>query len=252
MSCNRLLKNAHQRNIKSYRGFFLALLLVMGTATEALPEKGDTVDVARFLTGDMKKGVPPGWELEKISGTPFICLIKSDPEKNGDPFHLSMKSDQSSFGIKKAVTVNLKEYPFLNWKWMASKLPQGGDARKAGTDDQAIQIYIAFPSTGFPAKFNMPVIGYIWDNEAPRDWTGRCQQFGGGKVRYMVLRNRTDKLGEWYAEKRNVYQDYRKLFKDLKDGEPTGPVQGISLFINSQHTRSTAEGSIGEIYFSRQ
>jgi hypothetical protein len=242
---------------KNILGFFLALLVFMGigmgTATEALPEKDDTVDVARFLTGDMKKGVPAGWELEKVSGTPFICLLKSDPGKTGDPFHLNMKSDpRSSFGIKKAITVNLKEYPFLNWKWMASRLPQGGDARKAGTDDQAIQIYIAFPAIGFPAKFNMPVIGYIWDNEAPRDWSGRCQQFGGGKVRYITMRNKSDGLREWYTEKRNVYQDYRKLFKDLNDGEPTGPVQGVSLFINSQHTRSTAEGSVGDVYFSRQ
>ncbi len=236
---------------KNILGFYLALLsggIVAAATTEALPDKGDTVEVVRFLSAEMKKGVPPGWELDKKSGTPVLGL-----EKNGDSFQLNMKSDpQSSFGIKKAITVNVKEYPFLNWKWMASRLPQGGDVRKAETDDQAIQIYIAFPATGFPARLNTSVIGYIWDNEAPRDWMGRSPQFGGGKLRYVVLRNRTDKIGEWYSEKRNVYQDYRKLFRDMKEGEPTGPVQGVSLYINSQHTRSTAESSVGDIYFSRQ
>jgi hypothetical protein len=164
-----------------------------------------------------------------------------------------MKSDsQSSFGVKKVINVNIKGYPFLNWRWMVSKLPRGGDVRNTETDDQAIQIYIAFPATGFPATLNTPVIGYIWDNEAPREWTGRSPQFGGGRLRYVVLRNRMDKLGEWTSEKRNIYQDYRKLFPDVKNGEPTGTAQGISLYINSQHTRSTAESSIGDIYFSRQ
>ncbi len=234
---------------KNILGFVLGLIIV-GMAAAALSDTGDRIDVAQFLTGDLKKGVPAGWELVKIAGTPFFCMTKNDSETSGVPFHLSMKSDsRSSFGIKKSVTVNLKEYPFLNWRWMASKLPQGGDARKAETDDQAIQLYVAFPATGFPAKLNIPAIGYLWDNEAPKDWSGRCPQFGAGKVRYMVLRNKTDKLGEWYTEKRNVYQDYLKLFKK---NEPPGPVQGISLFINSQHTGSAAEGSVGEVYFSRQ
>ncbi|MBI4632424.1 MAG: DUF3047 domain-containing protein [Deltaproteobacteria bacterium] len=233
---------------KSILVLFLAPLFLAGTAAVALPEKGDTVDVARFLSGDMKNGVPAGWKLEKKSGTPVIGL-----EKEGNAFHLNMKSDpQSSFGIKKAISVNVKEYPFLNWKWMVSRLPRGGDVRKAETDDQAIQIYIAFYATGFPAKFHTPVIGYVWDNEAPRDWTGRSRQFGGSNLRYIVLKNKTDKIGEWYNEKRDIYQDYRKLFKDMKNGEPAGPAEGISLYINSQHTRSTAESNIADVYFSRQ
>jgi hypothetical protein len=133
-----------------------------------------------------------------------------------------------------------------------SKLPPGGDVRKSETDDQAAQIYLAFPAKGFPAKLNTPVIGYIWDNEAPKEWTGRSPQLGGGKMRYVVVRNRIDKLGSWYAEKRNIYHDYQKLFRDLQGGEPTGPTQGISLYINSQHTRSAAECYIGDIFFSRQ
>jgi hypothetical protein len=75
---------------------------------------------------------------------------------------------------------------------------------------------------------------------------------GGGKMRYVVVKNKIDKLGHWYAEKRNIYQDYQKLFRDFQGGEPTGPTQGVSLYINSQHTRSTAECFIGDIFFSRQ
>jgi hypothetical protein len=67
-----------------------------------------------------------------------------------------------------------------------------------------------------------------------------------------VVMNKSDKLDHWYAEKRNIYLDYQKLFRDLQGGEPAGPTQGISLYINSQHTKSAAECYIGDIFFSRQ
>jgi hypothetical protein len=225
--------------------FFLVLLSIF--PREAPAEVKETVIAVGFSTGDTPKGVPAGWELDRKTGR-----VRLNLEKDGEGYYLNMVSDQASFGIKRAIKLNIREYPYLNWTWKVSKLPPGGDVRKSETDDQAAQIYLAFPAKGFPAKLNTPIIGYIWDNEAPKEWTGRSPQLGGGKMRYVVVRNRIDKLGLWYAEKRNIYEDYQKLFRDFQGGEPTGPTQGISLYINSQHTKSAAECSIGDIFFSRQ
>ena len=234
MGCKRLLS-----------AYCLIFLLIFPLAAPA--EINQTVIAVGFSGSDTQKGVPSGWELDRKTGTATLRLIK-----DGESYCLNMVSDQSSFGIKKAVKLNIREYLYLNWTWKVSKLPPGGDVRKSETDDQAAQIYLAFPAKGFPAKLNTPVIGYIWDNEAPKEWTGRSPQLGGGKMRYVVVRNKIDKLGRWYAEKRNIYHDYQKLFRDLQGGEPTGPMQGISLYINSQHTRSAAECYIGDIFFSHQ
>ena len=206
---------------------------------------GDTVPATPFASPELVKGTPPGWVLDKIAGTPDLCL-----EKEGEGFALRLASDHNtSFGIKRELRVDLRQYPFLNWRWKASRLPKGGDVRKKKTDDQALQFYIAFPSTGFPAKLNTPVVGYIWDNEAPSGWTGRSDQLGGGKLRYAVVRNKADRLGEWHWEKRNLYQDSRKLLGDLKG---VGTVtQGIAFYINSQNTKSEAEGWIADVFFSR-
>ncbi len=223
------------------------LMSALGQAeTQAIAREG--IIPLGFSHFDAKKGVPFGWELDRKSGKPVL-----QPEKDEAGLCLTMISDdQSSFGINRPVKVNVKEYPFLNWKWKAGKLPLGADIRKAEKDDQAAQIYVAFTATGLPARLNTPVLGYIWDNEVPKGWTGRSPQFGAGKFRYIVIRNKTDKLGEWYTEKRNLYRDYQKMFKDMQGGEPAGPIQGISLYINSQHTRSSAESCIGNIYLSRQ
>ncbi|GAI98805.1 unnamed protein product, partial [marine sediment metagenome] len=59
-----------------------------------------------------------------------------------------------------------------------------------------------------------------------------------------------DKLDKWYEEKRNVSEDYKKLFPDIKGGK-LRDVEGISFYINSQHTKSEGEGYIYDVYFSR-
>jgi outer membrane protein OmpA-like peptidoglycan-associated protein len=128
----------------------------------------------------------------------------------------------------------------------------GGDVRRKSADDQALQVYVAFKETGFPAMLNTPVIGYIWDNEAPKGWSGRSTQVGGDKMRYIVLRNKTDRIGQWYTERRNIYEDYKRLFGDINGGEPLGVTTGLQIHINTQRTKTPAEGLIGDIFFTNE
>jgi len=53
----------------------------------------------------------------------------------------------------------------------------------------------------------------------------------------------------WYTEKRNVYEDYRMLFRDIRNGEPP-EIIGIVLYINSQRTQTSAEALIHDVFFS--
>ncbi|MFB3926060.1 MAG: DUF3047 domain-containing protein [Syntrophales bacterium] len=230
-----------------YLVYLPIMLLVTWMLAKVLPAAQDIIPVAKFTSAKMHKGLPAGWELDKKCGTPFISL-----DKAGDSYCLHLFSDNhSSFGIKKALSVDIRQYPYLIWDWAVTRLPTNGDVRNADRDDQAVQIYIAFPATGWPKKLNTPILGYVWDNEAPKNWMGRSRQSGGGKLRYIVLRNSADKLNQWHPEKRNVYEDYKRLFADINNGEPTGPIQGVELYINSQHTGSTAESFICDMYFSR-
>lgn len=208
------------------------------------PEAQDRIVVARFSA--VQNGAPAGWVVDLKKGSDNFSV-----ERDGTELVLHMVSKNNSFGLKKEAHINIREYPYLNWRWKAVRMPPGGDVRSAKTDDQAIQLYIAFPALGWPAALNSPVIGYVWDNESPRGYFGRCKQIGGDKLRYLVLRNKSDKLGEWQAEKRNVYQDYKTMFKDIKNGEPDAVTHGLQIHINSQHTGTEAESYIGEIYFSK-
>ena len=218
-----------------------------GWVTPVKPADKDIVLVAGFDSAQMEKSAPTGWLLDRKRGTPFLTL-----EKGSESYCLHMRSNnESSFGVKRGIKVDIKEYPYLNWRWRVDRLPDGGDVRKTETDDQAVQIYVAFTPTGFPAALNTTVLGYIWDNEAPKGWTGRSEQIGGGKLKYVVVRNKTDQLGQWYTEKRNLYEDYRNLLKDSKGDETLELTHGVQFHINSQNTRSAAESYICEVYFSK-
>lgn len=226
--------------------FLVSLILSVGYAA-VCPASPGIIPVAKFQTSALHGGIPEGWSLEKKTGRPVISM-----EKDNDAFYVHLVSGgNSSFGLRKEARVDVKRYPILSWRWKATKLPKGGDVRKSSTDDQALQIYVAFKESGL-LGMNTPVIGYIWDNDAPKGWTGRSPQTGGDKLRYIVLRNKTDNVGQWYTERRNIYQDYKRLFADVNGGEPQSTTTGLQIYINSQRTKSPAEGMVGEIYFSNE
>jgi len=224
---------------------FVVLCFILAIGGNTYAGEVQIIPIAGFDSETLKEGSPEGWDLEKSKGVADLGL-----EKEGDKFALYLKSDpSSSFGIKREITVDPEDYPFLNWKWKALRLPVGGDVRSKDKDDQVLQIYVAFKATGWPAKLNTPVIGYIWDNEAPKDTVTKSPQTFADKVRYIVLRDKNDDLNEWYSEKRNVAEDYAKLFSDIDDGK-VRKIEGISIYINSQHTKSEAKSAIYDIFFS--
>jgi len=203
-----------------------------------VPAKADNdrLIIESFSRGVDEKGIPLGWELKEKEGSPIIKLEKED-----NLYALHLISGQGSFGLTKKINIDIKEYPYINFRWKVVELPQNGDFRKKETDDQAAQIYIAFGTFRLTAK----IVGYLWDNKAPKLTTGVSPAWS--KTRLIVLESGPKKIGKWVFEKRNIYDDYKELFEK----EPSG-AKLISLYINSQHTKSRAESYFGEIYFSKK
>ena len=195
--------------------------------------------VDRFSTGLNADGIPAGWILEKHPDSGSKITV----EEEKDNHFLSLLSVGDGFGVRKDISFKIQEYPYLSWRWKVSKLPKGGDIRKRETDDQAGQIYVMFPKV--PAIFNTLAVGYIWDNQAPVGLYGTSTAYN--KMRYVVLESGSAKLGQWASETRNVYEDFKRLFR----GEPP-TVGGVLLYINSQHTKSSAECFYADIFFSSQ
>jgi hypothetical protein len=212
------------------------LFLWVRIAEVVAGDKGILV-VDSFSQGAKAGGTPNGWAQEKTPGSSSKIAIEGEKENH----YLHLLSVGDAFGLRKDISFDIRKYPYLSWQWKVSKLPQGGDIRKRETDDQAGQVYVLFPK--WPNKVNTRSVGYIWDCLAPVGLSGTSTAYR--KMKYVVLESGAAKLNEWVSERRNVYEDYKNLFQETP---PT--VGGLLLYINSQHTRSSAECFYANIFFS--
>ena len=194
--------------------------------------------VDKFSTEKSTEGLPVGWKLDLKSGEPEIAV----EELKGNYF-VHFKSDKASFGLRKDFNLDSRQYPILNWQWKVTRLPEKGNFLNKKTDDQAAQVYVLFPR--FPAKLNTEVVGYLWESH-PKNKGLEGESPAWSKSKVIILEAGTEKLNQWVFEKRNVYEDYKRLF-----GKEPPKIGGLSLYINTQHTQGAAESFFDQIYFSK-
>ena len=218
-------------------GLLAALPAALGAVAFAQSSSVVVEDWAKISVG--AQGIPPGWQGQKWGDPRYDFTVVEDGE--GKALHLKSADDSSS--ISKEIKVDVKQYPILEWMWKVVELPPRGHARKADTDDEAAQLYVTFPR--FPSTVRSRIIGYIWDSTEPAG--ASFQSAKVSSVHYIVVRSGSADLGRWITERRNVLEDYKKIY-----GESPSEAAGvITLSINSQNTGSRAESLFGKILFKK-
>jgi Protein of unknown function (DUF3047) len=179
--------------------------------------------------------VPTGWSQIKL---PFRTsraefLLTTDDARRA----LLLKSHDEHTVIAKPLRVDLAATPVLEWSWKLSELPSGADLRDPRRSDSAAVLLVSWGRARS--------IGYAWDAIAPAG-----SQFSNPRntsVSYVVVRSGTAQLNTWLDERRNVADDYVKLF----GGTPAANPDAISISIDTNDTHSKAVTMIGEIRFRR-
>ncbi|MGB9688990.1 MAG: DUF3047 domain-containing protein [Thermogutta sp.] len=231
--------------------FCILLLVASGSVTSsAAGEENQKVFgfngplVSRWLTS---VSWPSPWEYQKAGlGGDVRITVEADPQ---DPHQrvLRLRATRASFVLYQDLRSRpfaADRYPLLSWRWKALTLPRGGNANYDSTNDQVLQVYLAFRrSDGYD------VIGYVWDNparEGDKDVIHRTYNsliFGRVELYTLVLRRGT--ADEWLTESRNVTEDHDRYFKNSRP-----LVVAIGIWCDSDHTSSVAEGLIGPLIFS--
>ncbi len=217
-------------------GLFLTILMAAGAVRAELP----TIVVEDWSRQPLgRAGIPEGWSGHSWGSPRYELAVVSEGADR--VLHLQSRGDNST--ISKEIRIDVNEFPQLVWRWKAMVLPVGGDCRHKATDDEAAQIYVAFPRS--PAFARSRIIGYVWDTTAPAGTIVRSQS--NGLVTYVVVRSGTAELGRWLTETRNVYDDFKRIYGEA----PTEPVGAVSVAIDSNDTRSSAESYIGTVLFRK-
>jgi len=186
------------------------------------------------------RGIPDDWKEQNWGKPAYDLEIVSD---NGQPvLHLRSKGDSSTISRDLKASVDLDETPILEWRWKVVTLPTGGNACQKSTDDEAAQVYVAWLRP--PEAVRSRIIGYVWDSTAPAGTI--CKSQKTPTVTYVVLRSGSKELGKWITERRNVVEDFRRIYGEAPD-KPTA----LSLAIDSDDTCSSADSFIGPTVFTR-
>jgi len=223
-----------------------ALASLLATAFLTLLTSGSAarvVVIEDWMTDTVnRRGIPSGWTGEAF-GRRADYDFTLEPNAAGRALHLQSRNEHSTIARDITGKVSLRQTPILEWSWKATILPRGADLRRKETSDMAAQLYVVWPR--FPSLLRSRIIGYVWDTTTPASTIVKSQKTG--TVIFVVMRSGSKDLGKWLTERRNVAEDYAKIFGEVPD-DP----KAITISIDSNDTQSVAESFIGPIVFRAQ
>ncbi len=178
-----------------------------------------------------------GWQEKEFVNKTSYQLVQQ-----GGITVLQAKSNGSASGLFKEVEIDLTTHPFLNWRWKVEKgLPPLAERTKAG-DDYAARIYII--AKGGLLFWKAKSINYVWSSSEQKGaiWPNA---FAGKKVMLLAVRSAEDKINTWYTERRNVYEDLKKIF-----GKEIKTIQVVAIMSDSDNSKGSVQASYGDISFT--
>ena len=153
------------------------------------------------------------------------------------------KSKQSASAMFYRLRFDLSDYPEISWKWRVGKFPdKRGVTDPKERDDFAARFYVVFVSRFFT---NFKCVEYVWDESLPEATV--LESPYTNQIKQIVVQSGPNRSGKWILERRNVFEDYRKLF----GRPPRMKVAAIALMTDTEGTLSEAEGFFDDIQIGR-
>ena len=211
----------------------MCLLFTFPVFSEELIQH-EKIVLGRFSSNDLT-----GWK-EKV----FENKTEYFFTKVNDQVVLKSVSNGSASGLFKEVVVDIKKYPYLNWRWrIENKFAPMDESQKAG-DDYVARLYVMVSGGVF--FWNTKALNYVWSSRSKKDerWPNA---FAPDNNRMVAVRTADDQVGTWYSEKRNVYDAFKHEF-----GEEVRLIDGVAIMTDTDNSNTRATAYYGDIYFSKE
>jgi hypothetical protein len=212
--------------------------------------------VDRFDNPSSDGGIPPGWyeyrfhktvNRTKYSIVPFELSGGGEKSTYRGDHVLKAEADCASSLIGKRMSVDLRAYPILCWRWKINGIIKGADARTKEGNDFPARIYVAVePKEGFNPLRSLArgVAGSVAGVPVPKatiDFVW-CSKYKAGEVfpspwdksnRIVIVESGEANAGKWVEAEVNVLEYYDEFF-------PGGSahVEGIAVMSDSDNTQT--------------
>jgi len=140
------------------------------------------------------------------------------------------KAMHLNFPLRNRKNLNIYKTPILSWRVRVDKIPENANEDDDNRNDSAASIYVVFDLGHILFKKVPKSIRYSWSSTLSKG-TQLTKLFGNQKI--IVVQSGTKETGKWVTFKRNIVEDYKRLFGDdppkkplailiLSDGDSTG------------------------------
>ena len=238
--------------------FFLGLIPWGGVPGVSFAQ--ETVVVGHFSSGGPGESLPQGWEpmvFKKITNHTTYDWVKEDGMGA-----IKAHSSGASSGLMRRISIDPMQYPVISWQWKTRNMLKNGDVTLKSGDDYPARIYITFAYDGSrlgffeKTKYNaakliygeyppMGAINYIWDGKAPQGTS--LPNAYTSRVMMVVVESGSNNLNTWIEERRNIRDDYRRLF-----GQEPPMISGVAIMTDTDNTGEEATTFYGDIIFSKK
>lgn len=206
---------------------------------------------------DSHGGLPPAWRPQ----VPRPDLPRTRYEIVGlegrRVLHAVAKGSGS--GLRSALDIDPLATPWLEWEWRAATVETRATVAVDGLDDSPARVAVGFAGDGSALSLREQVFGelllavtgyslpfatlmYVWDGQAP---VGSVFQYvRSSRIRYLVVESGPGRSGRWLSYRRNVVEDYRRVF----GGEP-GRIEDVGIVTDSDDLNTSLETWYGDIAF---
>ena len=201
--------------------------------------------------------LPAGWKnLPVVKGK---AMTRYTLVRDGDTTVLQADAEHSASALMHEGNVDLARTPVVAWRWKAAAPIAGADNSVASKEDAPARLVFVFDGdTSKLSLLDQAAMGlakiaggedlpyatlmYVWSTTAapgsviPNPRTRRVQM--------IVVSGRPGDAGQWQSLRRNLAQDYEKVFH-----EQPGRISAWGLLSDTDNTRSVARAWYGDIQF---
>ncbi len=235
-----------------YRNLALAagaLLLTGSVAPADAQPAAAPIEALRVTAPLAADALPAGWYLLAFHGVARQTRYAVSRDEEGWALHA--QSDRAAAGVYRPLDLDPRVYTVITWRWKIERLLERLDPTRKAGDDYPARVYVAFryeperEGIWERTKFEFyralygeyppgAVISYVWESRLPPE-TAYPSPYTA-RARTIVVRSGPAELGRWVEERRDVYQDYRRLF-----GAEPSRLAGVAVMTDTDDSGERAE-----------
>lgn len=223
-------------------GLGLAMLLSACQTLSPDPDDEPRAD-APTVDGRPTQALFPGWLPRPMPGKRWAAF---EPVQQDGKAGVQVLAKSSLSILRKKMEAPLPGPWDLRFSWWVQRLLPDADLTDASTSDAPARVALSFDGdrSRFSPRDHMmselaqlmtgdelpyATLVYVWSNQLPLGAVvpnPRTQ-----RVRYMVVNQGPDQLGQWVNHERDVHADFVKAF-----GEAPGPLLSMGLMTDTDNT----------------